>query len=108
MMNHGGISNHNGMIRNIGIDKCVRRDHYIVADMYIAYDGCIDADVNIITECWRTLSFSAVFCTDCAAFIQIAVVADYNVGADGDIVRMTEIQTFSAFFRTYFKTEFSG
>lgn len=52
MMNHGGISNHYGMIRNIGIDKCVRRDHYIVANMYIAYDGCIDADVNIITECW--------------------------------------------------------
>ena len=70
----------------------IGRDQYIVTDGDLSDQDCVGPYPDFVSEGRGALTGAAVFCADCDAFVQIAVIADDGEFADADVVGMPEVE----------------
>lgn len=94
-MHNAGISHNHTVGRHIEIDKSAGTDHNVVADCDVSNHGCVDADKDAAADGGGTGTFSPVLHTHGGTLVYVYIIAQLNAGADGNVIRMPQIQSFS-------------
>lgn len=89
------IADHNTGGRNVKIHEAVGRDHDIITDADIPDHGCVDSDGNAISDRGYASAFSAVFSSDCAAFVKIYITPQPDAFRHSDVIWMSQIEAFT-------------
>lgn len=95
--NHARISKHYRMAGNITIYKTIGSNQYIITDCYIPDNCGVDTDPNTVSNVGRSLALSTVFHADGNSLMNVAIIANNDRRIQGNIIRMTNIQTPSDF-----------
>ena len=90
-MNLPRIPNHYAVRRYVKIDKGIWRDHDIVSDVNTSNHTGVDPDGNTIPNPGAACAFSSHDITDGAALMQVDVIPDDDVRANGDVIRMSKV-----------------
>ena len=98
MFDNTRISINYRMRMNIVIHQCIWSYQHIIADFDFADNCSIHPNPHIIAYCWHALAFSSILLTNGHTLCNVDMRAYNGIRIYDDAVRMTNIQTWAAFY----------
>ena len=85
------------MIRNVTVNIGIRSYKHIITNYNITNNCCIYSNPNIISNTWRSFSFSTIFLTNRNSFVNVNIVTNYRFRINCDSIWMSNIKPIADF-----------